>query len=273
MAGSFKLLKNKGGYKIKKWLIAASVAVLMAFNFDANAQATYADINIGDYIDGFGGIKWRVINKTADGLLVRTDRALTRAQMAGYSGVHATADIARFSAARTGHTNANTDRDEYGTNRWHETEIRAWLNGFEWVNNTPQTTSFIGKFNDDELAAIVSVEQIQHLWTGDETEESDFAARFDMPTPTGSGAVTYTTAIANVVPTNYNTAHQTTISDKIFLLDIKQAYEISTVGGSDLENVNGLSYHIVSDAAGTNVISWLRTPYRQYYQLYEKKYS
>ena len=263
MAGSFKPLKHKGGYIIKKLLIAATVAVLMAFNFAANAQQPVAvdDINIGDYIDGFGNLKWRVIGKDENGLLVRTDRAVGVAR--------------NFSSARaSGYTNptlstATNQRPTHGTNRWHETEMRAWLNGIQWIDGNIPANPFTSRFSARELSAVATVEQIQHLWNGDVTRNSVSGAAFNMPPTSGSANLSYTSGQMISIPYGYNTAYRTTISDRIFLLDVQQAYNISMAGGSALRNVSTIttdqegrdSYHIVVDAAGTRQQSWLRTPH------------
>ena len=224
-------------------------------NLFANSDIkAYTDINIGDYINGFGGLKWRVINKDANGLLVRTDRAVeTRA----------------ISRARNDYTNSTTNRaasGSGGTNRWHESEMRAWLNGNTWAQGVVFNDAFTNRFKADELAAIAEVTQIQHLWLGDTTANSSFGAAFNMPTPTGSGALDTVDLIENI-PANYNTAYQTTINDKIFLLDIMQVHNTANVdtnlntAARALRNANNASYHIVANAAGLNVSSWTRTPY------------
>ena len=223
------------------------------------------NINVGDYIDNFGGIKWRVIGKDTNGLLVRTDRALTNAQLGNYAGKDATNDTAWFSEARAGYRNdvVNTiaRRAVAGTNYWGESDMRKWLNN--------ETTGFASNFSTAEFGVIKTVQQKQLLWWGDVVASSNNASGVTngytvsshnpVISETSATPHTYNSTTADIMQ-NYNTADFYTISDKIFLPDTKQVYESSSASGSLLTNVAGYPYHMVCSSAGAGIISWTRSP-------------
>ncbi|MCL2798407.1 MAG: DUF6273 domain-containing protein, partial [Firmicutes bacterium] len=219
-----------------------------------SARAAMAtELDVGDYIEGFGDLKWRVVGKDENGLLLRTDRA---------------ALSLFFSMGNAGFVNSAVSvsgsnqlaRASYGTNYWQQAQIREYLN-----------QPFYTRFSDAEKMIIGQVPQKQILWWGDATAvHPDYPETFSIaghtPAPGLSGSVVFggsggplETALQNYDDDVFSY----TISDRIFLPDIKQMYESSTESenGRDLRNANGDSYHIVLDEGGSAVNAWTRTPY------------
>ena len=213
--------------------------------------APAAELNVGDYIDGFGGLKWRVIGKDENGILVRTDRAASSRQFSGR------ASFINSAVVNNG-VQANR-RLNYGTNYWRQAGIREYLN-----------ETFYNGFSAEEKKIIAEVPQKQALWWGDAAGENpDGAGGYVVnhtPVPDAEGSEAYTgyDNSPRLMLQNYDgDVFRCAINDRVFLPDVKQVFDTcsESTAGKDLRNANGDSYHIVLDAGGAEVNSWTRTPY------------
>lgn len=162
---------------------------------------------------------------------------------------------------------ANKYRAEYGSNYWGDSNIRDWLNSdaeegkVVWsCGNAPNDYSmwyhrdgyeteagFLNDFTPSECSAIRVVTQKQLL---DGREYSN--------TPNEDRHI-YNRDIENFLQ-NYDNAYSETTTDKIFLLDIKQLYNVYKTFGKDIcivyatEEAKGNSHY------GTSTIWLLRSP-------------
>ncbi len=152
-----------------------------------------------------------------------------------------------------GRDNANSSRQKYGSNYWGDSNIRDWLNSSESAGNVKWTcgnspsyaneAGFLTNFTDAEKKAIKTVTQKSLLSNYDK----------ELNTVDGeSAAHTYSDSIGSVVQ-NYATAYAENITDTMFLLDVRQLYNVyandSSLGNSYYKNA----------MAGY----WLRSPYSE----------
>jgi len=211
--------------------LAAGIVVNMPQTpFKNKVYATIvADIKVGDYIENFGGNKWRVVGKDENGLLVRSDRSVTNRSVtvpaSGYSN-----DNVMLDSESTGL------RTLHGTNYWKQTLLQGWLN------------DYISNFSETEQEIINQVEQKQILWWGDATkinpnDSDNYVVNFAQAAG-AQGTIAFDGQIENFD----SDVFRHTINDKIFLLDMMQVYK--TPAG----------FKTVLNPSGTPVSYWTRTP-------------
>lgn len=151
----------------------------------------------------------------------------------------------------TGSHGRDTYRTYCGSNYWGDSNIRDWLNssaeagGVTWsCGNAPpykDEKGFLADFNDKEKAAIKIVTQKSLL------HQKDYDA---VTNKSGDDLHIYVESVANV-DTNYSNAYSEQITDAIFLLDVRQLYNVYLNDAS----LGGNSYY----KSSSNY--WLRSPF------------
>jgi len=202
-----------------------------------------ATINIGDYIQ-MGKyydepILWRCVDIDENGPLMLSDRILCIKPFDA-AGDHKYLDDT---------TQADTygERQAWGSNLWETSNMRSWLNStasagnVTWLDGCPpaQDKVFIGyndyanekgfltdgNFTSSERNAIKTVTQKSILNEIDVSKLSQ-----------GGTAIHHRDADISYVVGNYDTAYYQNVTDKMFLLDVKQlnkVYQNSTTLGTN----------------------------------------
>ena len=251
--------------KIISVLLTAVMAVAMM-----PVVATAASISIGDYVQMgtyYGKpILWRCVDIDENGPLMLSDKILCLKAF----------DAETSSNSTTG--SHSRVRGSWESNYWADSNIRSWLNSsasagnVNWLCGNPpiesevyynaydQEAGFLNAFSSGELAAIKEVTQKSLL----SYPEIDAGM-----TTTGTAQHTYHYNINDVVQ-NYDSAYAEYITDKIFLLDVKQINEVynnSNILGDDYyigeptaECVANSEYTLSSLTVGKKWHTWLRSP-------------
>jgi len=241
-------------------------------------------INIGDFIQ-IGRyydepILWRCVDIDSNGLLMLADRILTIRPFDA-SGAHKYMDGTPQADDGTPQGDYENARRDNGSNLWETSNIRSWLNStatagnVTWLGGNPPTVigytygyidvakekGFMAddNFTASERNAIMSVTQksILHGIDANKLKEG------------GTSNLTWNANISTVVQ-NYDTAFYNTITDKMFLLDVKQINQVWQNG-----SVLGTNYYIgkptqkaidnspfkgKGHTPSDYMFSWLRTP-------------
>lgn len=261
--------------------IALTLAMVFAIIPAMPVSPTQASttINIGDYVQ-MGKyynepILWRCVDIDENGPLMLADRILT-IKLFDAAGDHKYLD-------GTAQADTNGYRTIYGSNLWETSNIRSWLNStatagnVTWLDGCPPTDDKVwngyndyatekgflaeGNFSISEQNAIKSVTQKSLLNDVD-------VAKLKVG---GIPSHTYDSSISTVVQ-NYDTAYYQNVTDKMFLLDVKQLNKVY-----QNSNILGTNYYIGkptqkavdnSDYKDSNNLStdklwwnWIRTPY------------
>jgi len=197
----------------------------------ANATTT---INIGDYVQ-MGRyydepILWRCVDIDENGPLMLADRILTFKEFDA-SGNHTYAD------GTAQEDNDGHDRTQYGSNLWETSNIRCWLNStatagnVTWLDSCPPIADDVdagynayadekgflaeGNFTASEQNAIKSVTQKSLLNVVD----------YDKLSIGGTYTLPYDFDISTVA-NDYDKAYYHYVTDRMFLLDVKQLNEV-----------------------------------------------
>ncbi len=234
-------------------------------------------VNIGDYIQ-FGRynnapILWRVIHKDTNGdPILFADRILT---------------FKAFDAKGSYHT-GNTERVNYGSNFYKDSNIRQWLNSssansgantIDWIQNDPSATNmwngynpyntekgFLadGNFTSTERGLIKPYMHKVILHSADQAKKDG-----------GTANHSFNSDIANVVQNYDTTAYFQNVTDSIFMLSVKQlkewVYDNRGVLGTNYhiakptaEAVTQSTYKVSSLNSGSNWTYWLSSPSADY---------
>ncbi|MEI6602304.1 MAG: lectin like domain-containing protein [Clostridia bacterium] len=240
-------------------------------------NASLPTIHVGDYftLGTYYGktILWRCVDIDQNGPLLLSDRIIAIKPFDGI-GTHTYFD-------GTTQMDYNTNRATWGSNLWETSNLRAWLNSNAtggnvfWPDFCPPTASKVwsnhnayatekGFMSDSnvtfsEQAAIKSVTQKSVLNTID-------APKLNL---TGTAELAYSAGISTVVQ-NYDTAYFHNVTDKMFLLDLKQLYKVydnrTTLGATyymgipTSEAVNNSTYKNVALTSTATWHYWTRTP-------------
>ena len=236
-------------------LLLSVVLMLGLLPLPVGAADTETRVQLGDYIQlgRYEGepILWRCVSVDENGPLMLSDRVLC--DYMPYDA-QTSANSTSGSHRRSGY------RSKYGSNHWRDSDMRSWLNSdaeagqVKWLCGNPPKDGYImgggaydGKagflngFTRDEAAAIKTVTQRSIVSHPEYTAGYIDAPGADLP---------YNTDIGSVAD-GYEGAHYESITDKVFLLDVKQ---LCTV----YENLGG--YYIAQNRNGVNWSYWLRTP-------------
>ena len=247
-------MKNRKSGRVTALLLSA-VLTLCLLPLPVEAAGAETGVQLGDYIQlgRYDGepILWRCVSVDENGPLMLSDRVLCDSMP---YDAQTSENSASGSHRRSGY------RSKYGSNHWRDSDMRSWLNSdadagqVEWFCGNPPKDGYIlgggaydGKagflngFTPDEAAAIKTVTQRSIVSHPEYTAGYIDAPGTDLP---------YNTDIGSVAD-GYEGAHYENITDKVFLLDVKQLHTV-------YENLGG--YYIGQNRNGVSWSYWLRTP-------------
>ena len=242
---------------MKKKLIALFLSLCMVFTLiPVSVQAaSKPNIKIGDYVQmgkyNGSSILWRCVSIDADGPLMLADKIV---------------DKLAYDAKTNDNSNSKSHsrsykRDDYGSNYWKDSNMRSWLNStaaegkVDWLCGNPpkdgyvsgvgaynEKAGFLNAFSKSEIAAMKTVTQ-RSLVSHPEYNKGivDGDANSDL---------LYYTDISEAVA-NYDSSYFETTTEKVFLLDVKQANAV-------WKNLKG--YYVAYNNDGMAWPYWLRTP-------------
>ena len=239
--------------KITAILLALCMAIsILPMSVQA---ASKPDIKVGDYVKmgtyNNASILWRCVSIDDNGPLMLADRII---------------DTLAYDAKTNDNSNSKSHsrsykRDDYGSNYWKDSNMRSWLNStasagnVDWLCGNPPKDGYVsgtGAYNDkagflnafskSEIAAMKTVTQ-RSLVSHPEYNKGivDGDANSDL---------LYYTGISEAVA-NYDSSYFETTTEKVFLLDVKQANAV-------WKNLKG--YYIAYNSNGMAWPYWLRTP-------------
>ena len=236
-------------------LLLSVVLLLGLLPLPVGAADTDTRVQLGDYIrlGSYDGepILWRCVSVDENGPLMLSDRVLCD---------YMPYDAQTSENSTSGSHRRSGYRSKYGSNHWRDSDMRSWLNSdakagqVKWLCGNPPKDGYImgggaydGKagflngFKPEEAAAIKTVTQRSIVSHPEYTAGYIDAPGTDLP---------YNTDIDSVAD-GYEGAHYENITDKVFLLDVKQLHTVS-------KNLGG--YYIAQNRNGVNWNYWLRTP-------------
>ena len=247
-------MKHKRSGRVTALLLSA-VLTLCLLPLPVRAAGAETGVQLGDYIQlgSYDGepILWRCVSVDENGPLMLSDRVLCDSMPY---------DAQTSENSVSGSHRRSSYRSKYGSNHWRDSDMRSWLNSdadagqVKWLCGNPPKDGYIvgggaydGKagflngFTPDEAAAIKTVTQRAIVSHPEYTAGYIDAPGADLP---------YNTDIGSVAD-GYEGAHYENITDKVFLLDVKQLHTV-------YENLGG--YYIAQNRNGVNWSYWLRTP-------------
>ena len=217
--------------------------------------ASKPDIKVGDYVKmgayNNATILWRCVSIDNNGPLMLADKIV---------------DTLAYDAKTNDNSNSKSHsrsykRDDYGSNYWKDSNMRSWLNStaaegkVDWLCGNPpkdgyvsgvgaynEKAGFLNAFSKSEIAAMKTVTQ-RSLVSHPEYNKGivDGDANSDL---------LYYTDISEAVA-NYDSSYFETTTEKVFLLDVKQANAV-------WKNLKG--YYVAYNNDGMAWPYWLRTP-------------
>ena len=247
-------MKHKKSGRVTALLLSA-VLTLCLLPLPVRAAGAETGVQLGDYIQlgRYEGepILWRCVSVDENGPLMLSDRVLCDSMPY---------DAQTSENSVSGSHRRSSYRSKYGSNHWRDSDMRSWLNSdadagqVKWLCGNPPKDGYIlgggaydGKagflngFTRDEAAAIKTVTQRAIVSHPEYTAGYIDAPGADLP---------YNTDIGSVAD-GYEGAHYENITDKVFLLDVKQLHTV-------YENLG--SYYIAQNRNGVSWNYWLRTP-------------
>lgn len=239
--------------KLTAVLLALCMAVpLLPMTVQA---ASKPDIKVGDYIKmgtyNNTSILWRCVSIDDNGPLMLADKIV---------------DTLAYDAKTNDNSNSKSHsrsykRDDYGSNYWKDSNMRSWLNStaeagkVDWLCGNPpkdgyvsgvgaynEKAGFLNAFSKSEIAAMKTVTQrslVSHPEYNKGIVEGD-----------ANSDLLYYTDISEAVA-NYDNSYFETTTEKVFLLDVKQANAV-------WKNLKG--YYVAYNSNGMAWPYWLRTP-------------
>ena len=217
--------------------------------------ASKPNIKVGDYVKmgayNNASILWRCVSIDNNGPLMLADKIV---------------DTLAYDAKTNDNSNSKSHsrsykRDDYGSNYWKDSNMRSWLNStaaegkVDWLCGNPpkdgyvsgvgaynEKAGFLNAFSKSEIAAMKTVTQ-RSLVSHPEYNKGivDGDANSDL---------LYYTDISEAVA-NYDSSYFETTTEKVFLLDVKQANAV-------WKNLKG--YYVAYNNDGMAWPYWLRTP-------------
>ncbi len=240
-----------------KKLTAVLLALCMAVSLlPMSVQAaSKPDIKVGDYVKmgtyNNASILWRCVSIDDNGPLMLADKI-----------VDTLAYDAKTNDNSTSKSHSRSyKRDDYGSNYWKDSNMRSWLNStaeagkVDWLCGNPpkdgyvsgvgaynEKAGFLNAFSKSEIAAMKTVTQrslVSHPEYNKGIVEGD-----------ANSDLLYYTDISEAVA-NYDNSYFETTTEKVFLLDVKQANAV-------WKNLKG--YYVAYNNNGMAWPYWLRTP-------------
>ena len=242
---------------MKKRLTAMFLSICLVLSLiPVSVQAaSKPNIKIGDYVQmgkyNGSSILWRCVSVDADGPLMLADKIV---------------DKLAYDAKTNDNSNSKSHsrsykRDDYGSNYWRDSNMRSWLNStatagkVDWLCGNPpkdgyvsgtgaynNKAGFLNEFTKSEIAAMKTVTQrslVSHPEYNKGIVEGD-----------ANSDLLYYTDISEAVA-NYDSSYFETTTEKVFLLDVKQANAV-------WRNLKG--YYVAYNNNGMAWPYWLRTP-------------
>lgn len=239
--------------KIAAILLALCMAIsILPMSVQA---ASKPDIKVGDYVKmgtyNNASILWRCVSIDDNGPLMLADRII---------------DTLAYDAKTNDNSSSKSHsrsykRDDYGSNYWKDSNMRSWLNStaeagkVDWLCGNPpkdgyvsgvgaynEKAGFLNAFSKSEIAAMKTVTQrslVSHPEYNKGIVNGD-----------ANSDLLYYTDISYAA-INYDSAYFETTTEKVFLLDVKQANAV-------WKNLNG--YYVAYNNDGMAWPYWLRTP-------------
>ena len=239
--------------KITAILLALCMAIsILPMSVQA---ASKPDIKVGDYVKmgayNNASILWRCVSIDNNGPLMLADKIV---------------DTLAYDAKTNDNSNSKSHsrsykRDDYGSNYWKDSNLRSWLNStaeagkVDWLCGNPpkdgyvsgvgaynEKAGFLNAFSKSEIAAMKTVTQrslVSHPEYNKGIVNGD-----------ANSDLLYYTDISYAA-INYDSAYFETTTEKVFLLDVKQANAV-------WKNLNG--YYVAYNNDGMAWPYWLRTP-------------
>lgn len=239
--------------KIAAILLALCMAIsILPMSVQA---ASKPDIKVGDYVKmgtyNNASILWRCVSIDNNGPLMLADKIV---------------DKLAYDAKTNDNSNSKSHsrsykRDDYGSNYWRDSNMRSWLNStatagkVDWLCGNPpkdgyvsgtgaynNKAGFLNEFSKAEIAAMKTVTQrslVSHPEYNKGIVEGD-----------ANSDLLYYTDISEAVA-NYDSSYFETTTEKVFLLDVKQANAV-------WRNLKG--YYVAYNNNGMAWPYWLRTP-------------
>ena len=217
--------------------------------------ASKPDIKVGDYVKmgayNNASILWRCVSIDNNGPLMLADKIV---------------DTLAYDAKTNDNSNSKSHsrsykRDDYGSNYWKDSNMRSWLNStaaegkVDWLCGNPpkdgyvsgvgaynEKAGFLNAFSKSEIAAMKTVTQrslVSHPEYNKGIVNGD-----------ANSDLLYYTDISEAVA-NYDSSYFETTTEKVFLLDVKQANAV-------WKNLKG--YYVAYNNDGMAWPYWLRTP-------------
>lgn len=217
--------------------------------------ASKPDIKVGDYVKmgkyNNASILWRCVSIDDNGPLMLADKIV---------------DTLAYDAKTNDNSSSKSHsrsykRDDYGSNYWKDSNMRSWLNStaeagkVDWLCGNPpkdgyvsgagaynQKAGFLNAFSKAEIAAMKTVTQrslVSHPEYNKGIVEGDANSDLYYYTDISYAAI------------NYDSAYFENTTEKVFLLDVKQANAV-------WKNLNG--YYVAYNNDGMAWPYWLRTP-------------
>ena len=242
---------------MKRRLTTMFLSICLVFSLiPVSVQAaSKPNIKIGDYVQmgkyNGSSILWRCVSIDADGPLMLADKIV---------------DKLAYDAKTNDNSNSKSHsrsykRDDYGSNYWKDSNMRSWLNStatagkVDWLCGNPpkdgyvsgtgaynNKAGFLNEFSKAEIAAMKTVTQrslVSHPEYNKGIVEGD-----------ANSDLLYYTDISEAVA-NYDSSYFETTTEKVFLLDVKQANAV-------WRNLKG--YYVAYNNDGMAWPYWLRTP-------------
>lgn len=239
--------------KITAILLALCMAIsILPMSVQA---ASKPDIKVGDYVKmgtyNNASILWRCVSIDDNGPLMLADRII---------------DTLAYDAKTNDNSSSKSHsrsykRDDYGSNYWKDSNMRSWLNStaeagkVDWLCGNPpkdgyvsgvgaynEKAGFLNAFSKSEIAAMKTVTQrslVSHPEYNKGIVNGD-----------ANSDLLYYTDISYAA-INYDSAYFETTTEKVFLLDVRQANAV-------WKNLNG--YYVAYNNDGMAWPYWLRTP-------------
>ena len=239
--------------KLTSLLLALCMAVsLLPMSVQASSKP---NIKVGDYVKmgkyNNASILWRCVSIDDNGPLMLADKIV---------------DTLAYDAKTNDNSNSKSHsrsykRDDYGSNYWKDSNMRSWLNStasagnVDWLCGNPpkdgyvsgvgaynQKAGFLNAFSKAEIAAMKTVTQrslVSHPEYKKGIVEGD-----------ANSDLYYYTDISEAVA-NYDNSYFENTTEKVFLLDVKQANAV-------WKNLKG--YYVAYNGNGMAWPYWLRTP-------------
>ncbi|MFR1519989.1 MAG: M64 family metallopeptidase [Eubacterium sp.] len=239
--------------KITAILLALCMAIsILPMSVQA---ASKPDIKVGDYVKmgmyNNASILWRCVSIDNNGPLMLADKIV---------------DTLAYDAKTNDNSNSKSHSrsykcDDYGSNYWKDSNMRSWLNStaeagkVDWLCGNPpkdgyvsgvgaynEKAGFLNAFSKSEIAAMKTVTQrslVSHPEYNKGIVNGD-----------ANSDLLYYTDISYAA-INYDSAYFETTTEKVFLLDVKQANAV-------WKNLNG--YYVAYNNDGMAWPYWLRTP-------------